>query len=464
MAMTKCKECGKEISSSAKTCPNCGKDQRKFSLLRVLLLLSICIIGIYGMPIIYNTLLAQSHSYQEHDSNKVENNTPQKDPKKRAHLDIIKQVQPGKTLEYIKQYLGAPHEKDVIPLRDKNNNEKYQVNRLFYNLDNMNVMVGFIDEKVCYTSFEIKNYDKKFDIYPCGVDGYGVHLRLGESTFSNIIEYGSLISDDVGVNEPILTSPTGGNAFPSYLTGHFDFPNACNSGRYTYSFGTTDVNWFKINMHRFPGDSEPVPLKEFVKLSDAKDLKVTYVNIIGNQLGDYSAFLDDPPSNNFHSDCILHKEDPNDNINTSPNVAEVPDYLYTGKTNKFEIIVISAEVRNMVGVPFFSSQPAEGGVYLTVQWKYKNISGEPINFLSKPHINLIDPSGTEYNSDIGALAAFASEVSLDSKTISDLNPGITVKDGAVFEVAEERLKIDGWKLVISVDKKIEIPISWGQNN
>ncbi len=28
MAIKTCKECGKEISSSAKKCPNCGKDQR----------------------------------------------------------------------------------------------------------------------------------------------------------------------------------------------------------------------------------------------------------------------------------------------------------------------------------------------------------------------------------------------------------------------------------------------------
>lgn len=30
MALTKCKECGEEISSSAKKCPKCGKDQRNF--------------------------------------------------------------------------------------------------------------------------------------------------------------------------------------------------------------------------------------------------------------------------------------------------------------------------------------------------------------------------------------------------------------------------------------------------
>lgn len=45
MAMKNCKECGAEISKSAKTCPKCGKKQ-KSSLLRGLLGVFILIIGI----------------------------------------------------------------------------------------------------------------------------------------------------------------------------------------------------------------------------------------------------------------------------------------------------------------------------------------------------------------------------------------------------------------------------------
>lgn len=42
MAMKKCKECGAEISSSAKTCPNCGKKQT--SILKIIIILIIVII------------------------------------------------------------------------------------------------------------------------------------------------------------------------------------------------------------------------------------------------------------------------------------------------------------------------------------------------------------------------------------------------------------------------------------
>lgn len=45
--LTKCKDCGKEISTSAKACPHCGKPQRKTSgcVWLMLILLGIMLIG-----------------------------------------------------------------------------------------------------------------------------------------------------------------------------------------------------------------------------------------------------------------------------------------------------------------------------------------------------------------------------------------------------------------------------------
>lgn len=48
MAMRKCKECGEEISSSAKKCPKCGKDQRNF-FMKHPVLYTIIIIVIIGV-------------------------------------------------------------------------------------------------------------------------------------------------------------------------------------------------------------------------------------------------------------------------------------------------------------------------------------------------------------------------------------------------------------------------------
>ena len=48
MALKKCKDCGAEVSSTAKVCPNCGRDQRKFFQKHPLItiILIILIIGI----------------------------------------------------------------------------------------------------------------------------------------------------------------------------------------------------------------------------------------------------------------------------------------------------------------------------------------------------------------------------------------------------------------------------------
>ena len=48
MAMKKCKECGEEISSSAKKCPKCGKDQRNF-FMKHPVIYTILILAVLGM-------------------------------------------------------------------------------------------------------------------------------------------------------------------------------------------------------------------------------------------------------------------------------------------------------------------------------------------------------------------------------------------------------------------------------
>lgn len=129
------------------------------------------------------------------------------------------------------------------------------------------------------------------------------------------------------------------------------------------------------------------------------------------------------------------------------------------KTDKFEITVTDIQEKTKVGGEFFEASPSEGGVYVTVQWQYKNISEEPIGSLSIPRITLLDKNKTEYSSDIDASGSFATEIKLDRKILSDLNPGITVKDGDVFEISKESYKKGGWNLLIDSDKDININVN-----
>lgn len=123
------------------------------------------------------------------------------------------------------------------------------------------------------------------------------------------------------------------------------------------------------------------------------------------------------------------------------------------KTNKFEITITSAKERSSVGTGYFIKNPSEGGIFFAVQWSYKNISSDPVNAFEVPSVKLIDSKSTVYDSDIGASGDFATELNLDRKIISNLNPGITVKDASVFEINKEQFEKGGWKLLIKADGK-----------
>jgi hypothetical protein len=125
----------------------------------------------------------------------------------------------------------------------------------------------------------------------------------------------------------------------------------------------------------------------------------------------------------------------------------------TIKTDNFEVTITSAKERGSVGSSYFRKSPSEGGTFLAVQWSYKNISSNPVNAFKFPSVKLVDSNSTTYGSDIGASADFATELNLDRKILSDLNPGITVKDASVFEINKGQFEKGGWKLLIGVDGK-----------
>jgi len=65
----------------------------------------------------------------------------------------------------------------------------------------------------------------------------------------------------------------------------------------------------------------------------------------------------------------------------------------------------------------------------------------------------LDPNGNDYDSDMAASSYFAAQIGQDEKVFSDLNPGISVKSSAVYEVSKEMYQKHGWKLSIDVDGK-----------
>lgn len=141
--------------------------------------------------------------------------------------------------------------------------------------------------------------------------------------------------------------------------------------------------------------------------------------------------------------------------------AEAPSEQKIGQTfdsGNVQVTVVSAELKDKVGGEYFESKPAEGGVYVAVVWKYKNIGNEPIGMFSQPSLKLIDPNGVEYDSDAGASASYSTERELTEKVISDLNPGITVTAAEVFEVAKDSYDPKTWKVLVKADDDMRVGI------
>lgn len=126
------------------------------------------------------------------------------------------------------------------------------------------------------------------------------------------------------------------------------------------------------------------------------------------------------------------------------------------KTDKFEISIVSTKARSSVGNSFLNSQPAEGAIYIAIITTYKNISTKPVNAFSTPKIKLVASDGTEYDPDIAASGYYAAEVDINTKALSDLNPGIKVTDADVFEVSRQLFDPKSWKILVKADEKVYV--------
>lgn len=75
MALRKCKECGEEISSDAKICPKCGKDQRNFFQKHIVLTIFLVFIGLGVIGSIGTNTSTPATIKRNSSSSSISNNT-----------------------------------------------------------------------------------------------------------------------------------------------------------------------------------------------------------------------------------------------------------------------------------------------------------------------------------------------------------------------------------------------------
>jgi len=148
-------------------------------------------------------------------------------------------------------------------------------------------------------------------------------------------------------------------------------------------------------------------------------------------------------------------EEKKESVKESPASWKVGDTI---KTDKFEIKVSSVSNRISVGGELINEKATDGALFVVVNFNYKNITKEPVSSFRVPTAKIIDPNGSEYDEAAGASNKYEIEAGLNKKIVSDINPGITQKDAAVFEVSKDLWKKNGWKLAIDADKDLEVMI------
>ena len=160
-----------------------------------------------------------------------------------------------------------------------------------------------------------------------------------------------------------------------------------------------------------------------------------------------------------------------ENVELSENVTVVedaadetkPEELEVKKLNEavavgdFEYTVTKMETLTSLGNEYVSKDVSDGGVFVAIQYTIKNTGKEPAHFLSYPSTNLMDSEGTIYSSDVEASTNYATQTNIDnSKIISDLNPGISVTETSVYEVAESSFADGEWFFTIDKNAKVKI--------
>lgn len=149
------------------------------------------------------------------------------------------------------------------------------------------------------------------------------------------------------------------------------------------------------------------------------------------------------------------------NTTTAGNNTDIQTMYSVGETittDKFEITINNIQTKESVGGKYSPKEASDGGIYVCVDYEYKNISNQPISSFSCPKIKLKDSNDVSYDSDLSATMHYSTETKPDNKALSDLNPGIKVSDSDVFEISKEEYAKGGFYIVVDADKKFNVKI------
>ena len=71
-------------------------------------------------------------------------------------------------------------------------------------------------------------------------------------------------------------------------------------------------------------------------------------------------------------------------------------------TSKIELNITRVRKLYSVGSKYLVVKPSEGAIYVAVDYKYKNITKEPLVYGYKPEVSLLNPDKAKYSADFNA--------------------------------------------------------------
>ncbi len=167
---------------------------------------------------------------------------------------------------------------------------------------------------------------------------------------------------------------------------------------------------------------------------------IVILGILGNALGEDDATSDTASKTNKEAET---KEEVIYQLNE-----EVPLKKTTFTLTKVD------EMKTIGDPSFLGKEAADGAILVGVQYTVKNATNEPISG-STPTLKLLDENGVTYKKDFDTTTKYATEVGRDTKVVSELSPGVTVKGVAGFEIGEENFDQGSWFVEVE-GKKIQI--------
>lgn len=134
-----------------------------------------------------------------------------------------------------------------------------------------------------------------------------------------------------------------------------------------------------------------------------------------------------------------------------PAATPQPQEFYVGDTvtnDGLQITLDAVKIGTSINSSFANATAAEGGEYVVVIVRLKNVGSKPISSFEMPSLRLLDTNGNKYRTDVDASIAAATVFGDDSKVVSDLNPGIGTKTVDAFEVSKTLFNTDSWNLQV----------------